>query len=523
MKKVYFTIACLFIWTCYGICQKNDYNYLYRSAPIGSGVSVSYIDSLMDIKIDPFTWNGTLYGSAVLNDNEGNFLGYFNSRNLYDSIGRIAINGDRMAVGYFLNYFFQFLPENEGLGNAGNCAFIPINDSLYYLFYGSAELWAGAPDYAIQFMEQGKKLTSYTDGIFLTKVRLNADNRLYILPEEKQIVLIDDLFQYANLMFCKQANGEDWWLIIPKALDSLASRFEIKSNGEINELEEIKFSNNYWRVRTNSEFDFSPDGRYLARLIHRTNTIFKDILEVFAFNRCDGTLNEIKIDSFDLPEYYTHFGDVKFSPNNQFLYMGFGSLLLQFDMNDPDFMKHPDTIGRYDGFLYNGHHPIFDSFWLLPNRKILVSGNEYTPYLHYIEDPDIKGNSCHFIQRALELPADPLNPPFGLNLSRLPDFIPFRMGPIESPCGTSRIVLADQIPLKIFPNPAVDIFSITCPALIYQVVIYNVNGQKIDDFHIQDIQDHYEFSLTGWSPGVYFVICRDKTGQVIGTKKLIKI
>jgi hypothetical protein len=391
------------------------------------------------------------------------------------------------------------------------------------MFYGSAELWTGAPDFAINFTEKGKKLTSYSDGVYYSKVRKNKNNRLYILPEEKQLILTEELYQFANLMFCKQANGEDWWLIIPKALDNMASRFEIKANGDIQQLTDIEFSNNYWRVRSDAEFDFSPDGRYLARLIHRSDTIFRDILEVFEFNRCEGTFESIAVDSFILPEFFTHFADVKFSENNQYLYMGYGSVLLQFDMNLANFIKYPDTVGIYDGLIYYGHHPIFDSFWQLPNGKILVSCNEYNPYLHYIEKPNQKGDSCHFIQRAIELPMDSLNPPFGLSLLRLPDFLPFRMGPLEIPCFDGVDQGQIETPIKIFPNPTLKIFSIQCSMPIEQVCIYNMNGNKVMTAELKGMQDHYEFSVEDMEAGVYLVVCLGLRGEIIGVKKLIKI
>ncbi|MFZ1678544.1 MAG: T9SS type A sorting domain-containing protein [Saprospiraceae bacterium] len=523
MKQIFIAIAFLIFGVGYGLSQKYDYNFLERTSAIGSAVFIRYNDTINDISINVIPWEGTVFGSPALSNKEGEFLGYFNSRNLYDSIGRVAIDGDSMAVGFFQNYLFQFLPEHEGLGNNQNCAFIPINDSLYYLIYKSAELWAGAPNFAIHFTEKGKNLTSYSDGLYLTKVRLNKDNRLYILPEEKHILLVDELFQMRNLMLCKHANGRDWWLIVPKALDSLASRLLIKANGDIEYLQDIEFSNNYWRVRSVAPYDFSPDGNYLVRFIHRANTIFKDIIELFHFDRCEGTVELLKMDSLLLPSYFSSGADIVFSSNSRFLYVAMGSIILQYDMQDEVKLELRDTIAVWDGMMYYSYHPIFNWLWRLPNGKILVAGFEFTPFLHYIEAPDQKGEACHFIQRAIELPTDPLNEPYGTYIGGLPHFIPFRMDPLETPCGTASTGPTDQIPLNIIPNPAVDIFSITCPALINQVEIYNINGQKIDAVHIQNIQDHYEFSLTGWTPGIYVVICRDKNGDIIGAKKLVKI
>ncbi len=326
--RLLLAIAMCFLAYGHGYSQKYDYNYLYKTTSTGSGVSIQFKDSLEDIVFERFEWEGTVSGSPVLSDKLGEFLGYFNSRRLYDSIGRVSINGDSLAVGFFQNYFFKFLPDDEGLGNGGNCAFIPINDSLFYLFYSSAELWTGAPDFAIDFTEKEIRLSSYAEGLYLTKVRLNANRRLYILPDEKEILLIDGLFQYANLMFCKQANNNGWWLIIPNALNSKATRLSIGSDGEIVQFDYVEFSNNFWRVRSDIGFDFSANGKYLTRILHRADTIFEDILELYKFDRCEGTVQLLDVDSFPIPKYFTHRADVKFSDENNLLYLTFGSFVL---------------------------------------------------------------------------------------------------------------------------------------------------------------------------------------------------
>lgn len=517
------TLAATILACCQVFSQKYDYNYLIRSSIIGSGISVSYIDSLQDIHFQPFQWEGTVSGTPVLSDKEGNYLGYFNSRNLYDSLGRVAINGDSMAVGFYQNYLFQYSEEHEGLGNGGNCAFIPINDSLYYLFYSSAELWAGAPGFAIDFSEKNLLLTSYADGLYLTKVRLNPDRTLYILPHEKHILLINKLFQFANLMFCKQHNNDGWWLIIPNALDSLATRVMIEANGEVQQLLDVPFSSNYWRVRTDTGFDFSSDGQYLARIIHRAKSIFEDILEIYSFDRCDGEVRLLEMDSFPIPEYFSHRADVKFSNEGYLLYMAFGSYILQFNLNDLNPLENPDTIGVYDGFEYFGLHPIFDGMWKLPNGRILVSGGEFTPYLHYIENPDELGSNCNFVQRAIQLPPDPLNEGFGITVRNLPSFPPFRMPPLDQPCNTSTDEALDQTIIKVFPNPTFDIFSITCSTIINEVIVFDLNGIEVMKVFLSGYEDHYEFSLENWPAGMYMVVCRDSQGYIVGSKKLVRI
>ncbi len=521
--KITISIVCSVLSAHYGFSQKYDYNFINRSTPYGSGVYIKYSDSTQDISTNVLEVPGTVSGSPTLSDKDGNFLGYFNCRNLYDSIGRVAINGNNMAVGFFENYYFPFLPDDEGLGNGGNSAFIPINDSLYYLFYKSAELWIGAPNFAVHFEEKGRRLSSYSDGLYLTKVRVNKNHRLYILDDEKGILLINDLFQYKNLMFCKHANGIDWWLVAPKALDSKAYRLLIYSNGEIKQLENIEFSDNYWRVRSTSEFAFSPNGEYLARLIIRPDSVFEHIFEFFSFNRCEGTVNRILVDSLPLAERYSGGGDVEFSENGRFLYTALGSIILQMDLTDVDFFKNRDTIALWDGFFYfNFLEPIFDALWRLPNGKILVASAISTPFMHYIVYPNLPGDSCLFEQRAITLPDDPLNPPLGANVEELPRFPPFRMGPLEQPCITSTIDNDVDKKILLYPNPTSGLITLErSNGLILR--IFNLNGEDLFHLIIPVNQEKYSLSLESLVPGIYFFIFFDDNGKLKEFKKCIKI
>lgn len=518
-----FIMVCCFIAAYHSNAQKYDYNYINRSFPSGSGVSINYNDTVQDINIDIFEWEGTVSYSPVLSDKQGKFLGYFNCRNVYDSIGRVAINGDSMAVGYFLNFFFQFLPEHEGLGNAGNSLFIPINDSLFYLLYKSAELWTGAPDFAVHFEEKGKRLSSYSDGLYLSKIRLNNQNRLYILPDEKHILLVDDLFQFRNLITCKHANGLDWWLIIPKALTSEASRILIRADGVIEILDNIEFSDNYWRTRSMTACKVSPDGNVIARFIVRPDTIFEHLLELFHFNRCEGTTERFLFDSIPLTNRFTSAGDIEFSENGRYLYIANGEIILQMDLEAPNFFSNPDTIARWDGYLYYDIlAPIFDCLWRLPNGKILVSSMEATPFLHYITNPNLPGETCMFEQRAIMLPVDPLNEPYGVFITALPNFPPFRMPALTTPCSSSLAEEQSKTLISLYPNPSKDRIIVE-NAQGLNIIVYNIYGHPLLHVKVPDDENLYDISLENQLPGIYFFSFKDKSDQIITIKKNLKL
>jgi hypothetical protein len=72
-------------------------------------------------------------------------------------------------------------------------------------------------------------------------------------------------------------------------------------------------------------------------------------------------------------------------------------------------------------FLLPEFTPIFDCFgdckW-----KILIASMEATPFLRPIHNL-ICTVDCMFEQRAIKLPVDPLNKPYGVFITALPNFL----------------------------------------------------------------------------------------------------
>jgi hypothetical protein len=106
MKKIILILIGGLLTTCFLYGQKHDYIYIEQddSQPPAVGIKLTFSDSLNGLNIDTTTVIGQLGWSPTLADKEGNFLCFSNTYHLYDDVNRLAINGNRIAPGYTLNY-----------------------------------------------------------------------------------------------------------------------------------------------------------------------------------------------------------------------------------------------------------------------------------------------------------------------------------------------------------------------------------------------------------------------------------
>lgn len=462
--------------------QKHDYNYIHTSSGLESdyGFSINYDENTEDIVIDTFNWNGRVSFSPVFSDKDGNFLFYTNTLALWDSIGRLAINGDSMAVGFYQNFLLEYYPSSNGYGVAQSAAIIPITDSLFYLFHSSIEAWQGAPNWQVgDIQENGVPYNAYSEGLWLTKVRLREDGRIYIRPEEKKVQILDDLLAVNEMTFIKQNNGKDWWILLPMVREDSAHYYSLKVEQErLEYMGKQFFSPDNGRVSSITVTASSPNGERMARFYNQCDRRLMHKLELFNFDRCTGKAERYFIDSLPITEAPSSCaGDIEFSDNGRFLYVAIASNLLQLDMELDNPFSHIDTVGSVDTFLDFGLPPTIDQLWKLPNGKILSSSFNSTSFMHWIHNPNEKGDDCNFELRGLQAPPNPLNPDHQhLLITNLPTYPPYRMPPLDYPCEVpNRETTIKDAFITLYPNPA------------NQNVQVQVHGTKIVQAFVRDL------------------------------------
>jgi hypothetical protein len=522
MKKIILILIGGLLTTCFLHAQKHDYNWYARDRTTspGTGIYVQYIDSIQDIDIQLFDWHGRVSFSPAFSDAEGEFLFFSNNFHVYDSIGRNIENGDSIAIGFYLNYLLQNNPPDFGFPIGQNGATVPISDSVFYMFHQTQEYWPGAPNWPIvDIEERGEPLVLASDALHLTTVRKKKDGSLYIRPEEKEVLLLRDTIVENQLTFVKHANGKDWWLLVPEHYSDSAYLFRIyPETGEIDLKGQTYFSNQNDRVTSIRATRSSPDGTKLARLINNYGSRIDHKLELFDFDRCTGEVDRYFFDSLPPAAIWSLDGDLAFSESGRFLYMAASEYIFQFDMELEDPFANYDTIAVADDYRYLGVLPtLFGQFWEMPNGKLLVVSLNSTPYMHYIHNPNEKGDACDFEMRAITLPAERLSPEDSIVITGLPTYPPYRMPPLDYDCETSveEPERQSDVFVSLYPNPAWSETTVQIHgAEIGRARMLDINGRQV-----LETEGHGQLDVSTLPSGVYFV--EVETDRGVFVRKLI--
>jgi hypothetical protein len=286
-----------------------------------------------------------------------------------------------------------------------------------------------------------------------------------------------DYFIGGELSAIRHGNGRDWWLLVQKRNSHCYYRILINDSG-VNVLPMTTCGG----IATPSDDIgadcFSPDGTKYVYLSGYGG------LNIFNFDRCSGELS----DPISLPlpiinqKQWLGLG-VAISPNNRFLYVSLTNEVYQFDLNAEDVFASIDTVARYDFVDYLSRFAMAQPG---PDGKIYIScGNADTAF-HVINTPDLKGDSCGFVQRGAHLPSF---------CNSVPNFPNYRLGALTgSACDTitdlNEIARAEKERiLKVFPNPTSDVITI-------------------------------DYGFTDWNKGEVSLEVSNDVGQIVYTQKL---
>ena len=226
---------------------------------------------------------------------------------------------------------------------------------------------------------------------------------------------------------------------------------------------------------------FSPDGSHYA-MVGMTN-----VASLFDFDRCTGKLSNFRSANIDTIDRAT---SCSFSPNGRFLYVSNYIRLYQYDTWQSNLDSSGIIVALFDSFVepLGGYYLYFFYHSLAPDGRIYMSPFGSTKLYHVINNPDLFGVSCNFIQHSF------LIPNYTNNLCYSPNY---RLGPlIGSGCDTilavNDYVEKELLQLKVFPNPAgsgpVTIQYNLAQNQPGRLTVYNLTGQNV-----------YEQTLPPWS------------------------
>jgi len=298
---------------------------------------------------------------------------------------------------------------------------MPGNPGIFYLFHLRL-------DYHDEFILA-------TMPFYYSIVDMNQNNGLGKVLEKNVTILNDATRSLGRVTALKHANGRDWWVVVSDEFSYTYLVFLFSPEG-LDFVSEQSFASPTGRM--NGTISFSPDGTKMAQY-----EVPLDNVVIYDFDRCTGTLgNPVEV---SLPEVELGAGQA-FSPDGRFLYMASSTFILQLDLWAPDIAASLDTVAVWDGFIApdNGLPTTFYAMQPGPDGRIYINTNNSTPFLHYIDRPGLKGDSCRVVQHGVELPFN--------NIFTSPHFPNYRLGPLDgSPCDTLGL---DNRPLAGFRHEA---------------------------------------------------------------------
>lgn len=539
-----FLLILLVIGPITGWGQKHDYYYIQKKNVGGGALLLGYneFDSNLTFDTISFKRDSFILSGLTINDKNGKYIGNFNGIKLIDAYGRNAINGSDFGLtnSAFARYFDENLP-GQGIPTLHSGVILPTSsDSIFLLFNPTYEqkgitYHSSGPT---KLTDSGLEIEDYIRIIRYSVIQLHSDGRLEVLPEKKEIPIATGTFR-SEVTACKHANGKDWWLIFYSLIDNKMHSVYI----DVTSLEMTKYINEYPGRNTTlgSGFGnvvFNPNGSKIAKLHYRLgrfgspNILLPSLIEVMDFDRCSGKVSgNYVIDSFPLSEPFHVFGRLAFSPSGRFLYFANSIYVLQFDLEEENFLSSPDTVAFWNERYFNDHPAFpnfFGSMWRLPNGQIVIPWLN-TSNVHVILEPDKKGASCDFRENYYVGPmSEGMGGNYQLPIFSGPYWPEYRMKPLDVICKDAEP--GDSIStclIRILPNPFHEEVRLDClDAKGYgpgtQLSVYTILGQEVLNVSFTDYLQEYVINTRNWISGMYLFVLNNAASGKKETFKVVK-
>ncbi len=438
--------------------------------------------------------------NASICDISGDLLFYTNGIYIANALHEPMENGEGLNPGEYADAHFW-----SGFVLTQGAIAIPKPNApgLYYLIHEPKE-------YPDPFIDWHSPLLYYT------LIDMNLNNGLGAVTEKNQIIF-EDILDHGKITAVKHANGRDWW-VLTLTYDSncyrkvLITPEGIENHGLTCVGDAV--------IGGLGQAVFSPDGTKYA-LYNLVNINTGNHLAIYDFDRCTGELSN-PIQDILIDTAWT--GGISISPNSRYLYVSSFNYIYQYDLKADDILSTKDTVAIYDGYEVevNAQNNVYlpTRFFLMqlgPDGKIYINCPGSPNILHVINQPDSVGLACQVLQHHIELPT--------YNRSSLPNFPNYRLGALEgSGCDTITSInqpILNQSSLSTFPNPTSSIINFSFDDIIkdnLDLTIFNIAGQQIAHFKLEEGQKAFRIDLGRLSSGIYFY--KISTMDIIHSGKL---
>jgi Secretion system C-terminal sorting domain len=449
-----------------------------------------------------------------ISDTLGNLLFYSNGIMIGDSTHHIMMGCDTLNPGYYasINRTDAGYEISQGILTLP----FPNHTNLYYLFHTRIP---NNTAYAL------------AEGIYYTIVDMNGNNGLGEVVSLRNPIIQNSEFS-PRITACRHANGRDWWIVIRALNTDAYATMLLSPQGVSSPVWHTALlpQNNYTASSFYSQSCFSPDGTKFA--YHTALGNAGNYITLYDFDRCNGSMSNPR---FGMVNDSTGEAGAAFSPNSKYLYFNTADRMFQVDVTNLIPFNHIDTVGVNDGFQYPIGFVQIRTFFarqqLGDDGKIYIRSIGTNHYMHTIEQPNIAGRACGFMQHNIRL--------LTANGFSLPLSPYFCLGPLDgSPCDTLGINNIDttttthkaeaDIKIKVFPNPASDYINIELSENIKaNAYLYNALGQMMKQTNISNsplregLGEALQINTHDLANGIYFLIVLNVNKQRIGTKRIV--
>lgn len=422
----------------------------------GSGAGLDFSSGSPVVITSPMY---TSEGTASMSDATGKLRFFTNGVDVYDSTKTIMPNGTGLMGDISTTQSAIIVPS-------------PISSTQYYIFTAGAD---GAGDFRYSIVD----------------ITLNGGLGDVIVGS-KNTFLTDSITEKVAAI---RDGGNGTWIVTHKWGTDQFFSYHLTTSGLIAPvITSVGTVHNTSAIQnTYGQLKFNNCGDRLACAVG-----YQDIVELFDFNLTTGVVsNPMNINMGD------NVYGVEFSMNGNFLYVTsyfVSCKLAQFNISLatlPLIVASKTPLSATDD-LYG--------LQMGANSKIYLSRSFTSQYLGVINNPDVAGSGCNYVENGLDL-----DPSFmGVNGAlSLPGFMQtyLRLATGASCLPTEISETETEILSPIYPNPSTNEFSIDLSSGLSEVEIYDYTGKLIEKY--KNLNSSFHFGKE-YSNGIYFVNVKKK-------------
>jgi hypothetical protein len=459
-----------------------------------------FSDDTFDISPLYREWGYLFSGTIAIASREGPELwAYSNGCSMFNRKLELMTNGDSIVAGQMYK---------------GHCTF-PLGSGPYSM--GAVLVpWPGTSDSLLLFNLNLEWVYDGNNGFVVAPDRLHYSVIDMSLDDGygdvvvKRHTAIADTLARGHVRAVRHANGEDWWIVVPRSQSDCYYSLPVTAAGIGSPV--YTCTGKLWGdVDAQGQATFSPDHKRYARINGPGG------LHVFQFDPATGQMSYEK--GHDFADETFHWAGTAFSPSGRYLYATTRNKLWQFDLEAADFEASRILIAERDPVFQDPFTARFYLCVLAPDGRIYIGPSGQFNYLQQILSPDCPGQACHFVQNHIKM--------FGSGFHGMPN-IPFtRDWSGHSGCDTTTHTAPPYAALDavvLYPNPVRDFLFVkrTHPDTGMRCVITSMTGQEV---MVRELGEAYDTGLYVGElhQGMYIVSIISASGHTIHVDRVVKV